>query len=112
MGRAVGDLLRVEAVFLRQRPQREGSVVLVPVTITGPIECVDAVRRGIAIGLRVSGIKRHFVALGSAISIALDNEDACQRWLSGDDLFEPARLEDEEPGYDFDLRRFRAERTR
>ena len=35
VGRAVGDLLRGESIFQRQRPLSEGSVVLVPVTVTG-----------------------------------------------------------------------------
>ena len=55
------------------------------------VAVADFVRQGLEEGLSSSRANGNICELSYGLEIALDNPDAAERYLAGDDLFEPAR---------------------
>lgn len=51
-----------------------------------------AVEQGLTEGLAAAGLRAEKVALTQALALVLDDPDAADRWLAGDDLFAAARM--------------------
>ncbi|MBI1756703.1 MAG: hypothetical protein HYR64_06300 [Fimbriimonas ginsengisoli] len=60
-------------------------------TLPELIQTAGVVRWGLHLMLRVRGMPGDLVELGLAIAIALENPDATERWLGGEDVFAGAR---------------------
>lgn len=53
------------------------------------------VLEGLSSGLKEEGLSSELLELIAALRIALDQPDACERWLAGDPVFDPAVAPDE-----------------